>query len=142
MQARLSVITLGVVDVERSRQFYVTGLGWRASSSSSEQVVFIDAGTVVLALYPLDLLAEDATLTAPEPGFSGVTLAQNVRSKAEVDAVLEEAVRAGAELIKPAGDTFWGGYSGYFADPDGHPWEIAYNPHWGLDDSGRVQLPA
>jgi len=140
MDPRISVITLGVTDLARSRRFYVEGLGWKASSTSGENIVFIDAGGVVLGLYPRDLLAEDATLK-PGTGFGGVTLAQNVGSKAEVDAALAAAVDAGASLLKPAADTFWGGYSGYFADPDGHPWEVAYNPFWQLDENGRVALP-
>ncbi|MBN2191934.1 MAG: VOC family protein [Polyangiaceae bacterium] len=140
MNPRLTVITLGVTDLARSRRFYCDGLGWKASSSSDEHIVFIDVGGVVLGLYPRDLLAEDATLT-PGSGFGGVTLAQNVGSKAEVDAALQAAVKAGATLLKPAADTFWGGYSGYFADPDGHPWEVAFNPFWKLDEAGRVVLP-
>lgn len=140
MKPRISVITLGVTDLARARRFYCEGLGWKASSTSDEHVVFIDMGGVVLGLYPRDLLAEDATLT-PGTGFGGVTLAQNLGSKAEVDAALRDAVKAGATLLKPAADTFWGGYSGYFADPDGHPWELAYNPFWGLDEAGRVVVP-
>lgn len=140
MKARISVITLGVSDLPRSRRFYCEGLGWKASSTSSEHIVFIDMGGIVLGLYPRDLLAADATLS-PGSGFGGVTLAQNVGSKAEVDAALRVAVEAGATLLKPAADTFWGGYSGYFADPDCHPWEVAYNPFWGLDEAGSVVLP-
>ena len=140
MQARISVITLGVADLAQSRRFYCNGLGWKASSTSDEHIVFIDAGGIVLGLYPRDLLAEDAKLTRGT-GFGGITLAQNVASKAEVDAALEIAVAAGGTLLKPAADTFWGGYSGYFADPDGHPWEVAFNPFWKLDESGRVVLP-
>jgi len=142
VKPRISVITLGVADLARSRKFYVDGLGWKASTkSSSEKIVFIDAGGVVLGLYPRDLLADDATLQ-PGVGFGGVTLAQNVGSKAEVDVAIADAVKAGASLLKPAADTFWGGYSGYFADPDGHPWEVAYNPYWSLDDTGQVVLPS
>jgi len=140
MKPRISVITLGVTDLARARRFYCEGLGWKASSTSDEHVVFIDMGGVVLGLYPRNLLAEDATLT-PGTGFGGVTLAQNLGSKAEVDAALRDAVKAGATLLKPAADTFWGGYSGYFADPDGHPWEVAFNPFWGLDEAGRVVVP-
>ncbi|MBN2191850.1 MAG: VOC family protein [Polyangiaceae bacterium] len=140
MTPRISVITLGVTDLVRSRRFYIDGLGWKASSTSDEHVVFIDLGGIVLGLYPRDLLAKDATLV-PGTGFGGVTLAQNMKSKAEVDAALRDAVEAGATLLKPAADTFWGGYSGYFADPDGHPWEVAFNPFWGLDEAGRVLLP-
>jgi catechol 2,3-dioxygenase-like lactoylglutathione lyase family enzyme len=141
MNARITVVTLGVADLGRSRQFYCEGLGWRASSASNDHIVFIDAGGVVLGLYPKSLLAEDAKLDPAGSGFGGVTLAQNVGSKAEADAALEAARKAGAKILKPAEDTFWGGYSGYFADPDGYPWEVAFNPHWPLDAGGQVVLP-
>jgi catechol 2,3-dioxygenase-like lactoylglutathione lyase family enzyme len=142
MEQRLTVVTLGVASIDRARRFYCEGLGWRASSASSENIVFIAAGGVVLGLYPRNSLAEDAHLPAAGSGFGGITLAHNVRSKADVDAVLVVAVAAGAKLLKPAQDVFWGGYSGYFADLDGHPWEVAFNPHWPLMTDGRVALPA
>ena len=135
------MITLGVSDLARSRRFYCEGLGFVASSASDEHIVFIDAGTVVLGLYPRDLLAQDAQVSAKGSGFGGITLARNVGSKGEVDAALDVARRAGATILKPAQEAFWGGYSGYFADPDGYPWEVAYNPHWKLDAEGRVMLP-
>jgi catechol 2,3-dioxygenase-like lactoylglutathione lyase family enzyme len=141
MNARISVVTLGVADLGRSRQFHCQGLGWQASSASNDHIVFIDAGGIVLGLYPKNLLAEDAKVDATGSGFGGVTLAQNVASKPEVDAALEAARNAGANILKPGEDTFWGGYSGYFADPDGYPWEVAFNPHWPLDADGRVLLP-
>jgi len=141
MEPRISVVTLGVSDLERARDFYLKGLGWQASSSSNEHITFIDAGGLVLALYSRTALAEDARVSPAGSGFGGITLAHNVHAKAAVDATLAEAVGAGAVLLKPAEDTFWGGYSGYFADPDGHPWEVAYNPHWKLDYTGRVVLP-
>jgi catechol 2,3-dioxygenase-like lactoylglutathione lyase family enzyme len=141
MDQRLTVITLGVADVARARRFYCDGLGWTVAPGSSDDIVFIPVGTIVLALYPRPLLAEDAGAAAVGGGFDGVTLAQNVRSKAEVDAALARAVAAGAQLARPAQEVFWGGYSGYFLDPDGHAWEVAYNPHWGLSPDGRVLLP-
>ena len=101
----------------------------------------MDAGGIVLALYRRKLLADDANVPSEGSGFSGVTLARNVGSKAEVDGALEAAKKAGARILKPAQEVFWGGYSGYFADPDGHPWEVSYNPHWKLDAAGRVVLP-
>jgi catechol 2,3-dioxygenase-like lactoylglutathione lyase family enzyme len=137
----LTVVTLGVSDVARSRRFYCEGLGFAASSGSDENIVFIDAGGVVLALYPRDLLAEDAHVSPKGAGFGGIALARNVGSKGEVDAALDVARRAGATILKTAQEVFWGGYSGYFADPDGHPWEVAYNPHWKLDAEGCVVLP-
>jgi uncharacterized glyoxalase superfamily protein PhnB len=139
-RARLTVVTLGVQDLARARAFYCDGLGYRASSRSNESIVFMDAGGVVLALYRKKLLADDANLPSEGSGFGGVTLARNVASKAAVDAALEVAKGAGATILKPAQQAFWGGYSGYFADPDGHPWEVAYNPYWKLDAAGRVVL--
>lgn len=139
MEPRVSIITLGVQDVARARAFYET-LGFKASSSSRESVTFFDAGGVVLGLYGRGPLAEDATVEDSPPGFSGVALAYNARSEVDVDAVLAEAVSAGAKLIKPAGKVFWGGYSGYFADRDGHLWEVAFNPYFKLSDDGRIQL--
>jgi uncharacterized glyoxalase superfamily protein PhnB len=141
MKPRLTVVTLGVRDLGRARAFYCDGLGFRASSTSNEHIVFIDAGGIVLGLYGREALAEDARLGAAGSGFGGVTLACNARSKREVDAALARAERAGARILKPAQDVFWGGYSGYFADLDGHPWEVAWNPYWPLDGRGGVQLP-
>lgn len=115
-------------------------LGFRRSGSP-KGIVFMDAGGVVLALYRRKLLADDANIPSGGSGFGGVTFARNVGSKSEVDAALEVARGAGATILKPALEAFWGGYSGYFADPDGHPWEVAYNPHWKLDAEGRVVLP-
>jgi uncharacterized protein len=141
MHPSLSVITLGVEDLQRSRRFYCEGLGFRAARGSDENIVFLQAGGVVLGLYPRKLLAEDAMLPHAASGFGGITLARNVASKAEVDAALEQAERAGARILKSAREVFWGGYSGYFADPDGHPWEVAYNPYWELGEDGQVKLP-
>jgi len=142
MEQRLSVVTLGVADLERSRRFYEAGLGWTASPASQDGVVFFQLGGLVLALYPRPALAEDSGLPdTPAPRFSGITLAYNVRSRDEVADVLETAVEAGGTLLKPARDVFWGGHSGYFADPDGHTWEVAWNPFWPLDADGAVRLP-
>lgn len=142
MQPRLNLITLGVADVAVARAFYER-LGFTASSDSNPSVAFFDAGGVVLALFGYAALAEDARLSpAPaKPAFAGMTLAHNVRSEAEVDAVLNAAVLAGARLVKPAEKTFWGGYAGYFSDPDGYFWEVAHNPFWQLDAAERVVLP-
>jgi uncharacterized protein len=141
MEQRLTVVTLGVSDLARARRFYCEGLGWTADRSSSADIVLIPVGHLVLALFPRQLLAEDAGLPDRGEGFGGITLAQNVRSKDEVDAALARAEQAGARITRPAQEVFWGGYSGYFADPDGHPWEVAYNPHWGLTPDGRLVLP-
>lgn len=143
MEQRLSVITLGVADLERSRRFYEAGLGWTASDASQDGVVFFQLGGMVFALFPRQSLAEDACLPDTGPtGFAGITLAYNARSHEEVDAVLAIAAKAGATLLKPAQDVFWGGYSGYFADPDGYAWEVAWNPFWPLGADGSVSLPS
>lgn len=140
MQPRLSFVTLGVADVSRARRFYEK-LGLEASSASNEAVCFMAANGVVLALWGRAALAEDAGVAAAGSGFSGIVLAHNVATKPEVDAVMAEAVAAGAAVTRPAADVFWGGYTGYFADPDGHLWEVAYNPFMPLDANGHVTLP-
>lgn len=140
MQPRLSLVTLGVTDVSRSRAFYER-LGWRAGGPSDENVAFFQSGGMILALWSREALAEDAGLTHTPPGFGGIALAHNVRARAEVDAVMAEAEAAGARILRPAQDVFWGGYTGYFADPDGHPWEVAWNPGFPIDDDGSVRLP-
>jgi uncharacterized protein len=140
VQPRLSLMTLGVADMVRARAFY-EALGFKASSQSQPGVTFFDTGGVVLGLYGRAELAADATVPDSLPGFSGVTLAHNVGSDAEVDAVIAHAVKCGGKLVKSPHKVFWGGYSGYFADPDGHLWEVAHNPFWPLDSAGRVLLP-
>jgi catechol 2,3-dioxygenase-like lactoylglutathione lyase family enzyme len=140
MEPRLTLVTLGVTDVGRARRFY-EAMGFVASGPSGESVAFFAAGGVVLALFGRRDLAEDATVADSALGFSGVALAHNVRSEAEVEQVLAEAAAAGGRIVKSAKRAFWGGYSGYFADPDGHLWEVAHNPGFPLDAEGRVQLP-
>lgn len=140
MEQRISLITLGVADLDRSRAFY-EGLGWRRSVKDAEGVCFFQVGGLVLSLWPRASVAEDANLTDDGGKFAGIALAYNCRSKADVDAVLAEAVAAGARLLKPATDTFWGGYSGHFADPDGYAWEVAWNPGFTLNDDGSITLP-
>jgi uncharacterized protein len=140
LEQRISLITLGVADLERSRAFYER-LGWRRSMPNAEGVVFFQAGGMVLSLFPRDELAKDAQISAAGSGFSGMALAYNARSRAEVDAVLAEAKAAGGKLVKPAQDAFWGGYSGYFADPDGFLWEVAWNPSFAIAVDGSIKLP-
>ncbi|WP_448190178.1 VOC family protein [Azospirillum sp. sgz301742] len=140
MEPRLSLVTLGVADMARSRAFYER-LGFTASPMSQEAVTFLSAGGVVLSLYGRDALAEDAHLSPAGSGFGGITLAHNVRAREDVAAVLAEAEAAGGRILKPAQDVFWGGHSGYFADPDGHPWEVAWNPFISFTDDGRLALP-
>jgi catechol 2,3-dioxygenase-like lactoylglutathione lyase family enzyme len=138
MDQRLSLVTLGVADLDRSLRFY-EALGWTRDNQNPE-VVFFQLNGMVLALWPRKNLAADAKLSAEGSGFGGIALAYNARDRAEVDAVLAEAERAGARILKPAEEAFWGGYSGYFADPDGHPWEVAWNPEWKLSEKGEVSL--
>ncbi|HUR51816.1 MAG TPA: VOC family protein [Mycobacteriales bacterium] len=138
MEQRLSLVTLGVRDVARSRAFY-EALGWEGTSPDGE-VVFFQAGGMVVALWGRELLTEDSAVE-DSGGWGGVTLAQCVGSPAEVDAVIATAEGAGARIGRRPAPTFWGGYSGLFVDPDGHPWEVAHNPGWRLDDDGSVHLP-
>jgi len=139
MEQRLSLVTLGVADLERSRRFYEDGLGWQRGNQH-EEVAFYQLGGMVLALWGRDALAQDARLPGAGSGFGGIALAYNTRSREEVDTVLGEAEAAGARIPKPAADTVWGGYAGYFADPDGHLWEIAWNPDWTLAEDGSIRL--
>ena len=139
MEQRVSVITLGVRDLERARAFY-EALGWQTGAQPGDDVVFFQAGGMVVALWGRSQLARDAGLADDGEGFDGVVLAYNTRSNDEVDAVVAEAERAGARITHPPGGTFWGGYSGTFVDPDGHAWEVAHNPYWGIADDGSVIL--
>ncbi|MFO0675939.1 MAG: VOC family protein [Polyangiaceae bacterium] len=144
MDPRINLLTLGVSDIARARAFYRDGLGWKTAPGSSDEVVFFDLGGFVLGLFGHRALAEDAKLDpgpAPSPkAFRGMSIAHNCRSKKEVDDAMAAALRAGATLVKAAEDVFWGGYSGYFADPDGHLWEVAWNPHWTMLADGRLSL--
>lgn len=140
MQQTISFITLGVADLKRSRDFY-RALGWRESPASEENIAFFQAGSVAFALFPRAALADDASVPAAGSGFSGFTLAHNVPSEAAVVATLDEAVAAGATLVRAADRVFWGGFRGYFADPDGFLWEVCHNPFVALDADGCVRLP-
>ena len=148
MEQRLSLVTLGVASVPAARRFYEK-LGWTASSASQgDEIVFFQLNGMALALFGRDALmadmalAVDATVPAAKPGFSGVTLAQNLRGPEAVDELFAQAVAAGARALKQPETVFWGGYSGYFADPDGHVWEVAHNPFFPLDQHGNLTLPA
>jgi uncharacterized protein len=138
MDQRLSVVTLGVRDLQRARAFY-EALGWRTGAGPDDDVVFFQAGGLVVSLWSRESLAEDSAVE-DGGGWGGITLAHNVGSPAEVDAVIAEAEAAGATIGRPGAETFWGGYSGVFIDPDGHPWEVAHNPHWTLEEDGSVRL--
>jgi uncharacterized protein len=139
MEQRVSLITLGVSDLARSRRFY-EALGWATRAEPGDDVVFFQAGGMVLALWDRARLAEDSGVEDGR-GWGGVTLAHNVRSPAEVDAVAEEARAAGANIVREPAETFWGGYSAAIVDPDGHPWEIAHNPRWTIREDGSLELP-
>ena len=138
MEQRVSLITLGVADLQRARIFY-EGLGWSAPPDENEDVVFFPAGGMIVALWDRGRLAEDSAVT-DGGGWGGVTLAYNVRAREEVDAVIEEARAAGATIGREGAETFWGGYSALFIDPEGHPWEVAHNPHWAIAEDGSVIL--
>ena len=138
MEQRVSLVTLGVRDLARARRFY-EGLGWKTGAGPDDDVVFFQAVGMVLALWGRDRLAEDSGVE-DGGGWGGVTLAHNVGSPEEVDAVMRQAEAAGATITHPAGPTFWGGYSGVFVDPDGHPWEVAHNPHWTIAEDGSVVI--
>ena len=138
MEQRVSLITLGVRDLGRARSFYAA-LGWRGLADPGDEVVFFQAGGLVVALWDRARLAEDSAV-ADGGGWGGVTLAYNTRSPEEVDAVVAEARAAGAVIGREPGPTFWGGYSGVFIDPEGHPWEVAHNPGWAMDDDGWIKL--
>ena len=140
MEQRVSLITLGVADLTRSKEFYER-LGWRRSMAKAKGVIFFQVGGMVLALYPRNDLAKDAKVTAEGHGFSGIALAYNTRNREEVDSVMAEAQAAGAKILKPAEEVFWGGYSGYFTDPDGFPWEVAWNPSFAILEDGSIRLP-
>ena len=138
---RINIITLGVADVAAATAFYER-LGWRKSGASQPDITFMRLGNLVLSLFSREALAHDANLTLPEASaFNGMTLAINLPSEAEVDAAMDHAAAAGAKILKSPQKVFWGGYSGYFADPDGHAFELAYNPFFPLDENGLIVLP-
>ena len=139
--ARLSLVTLGVADVARATSFY-EALGWRKSSASQTEVSFFQLGGMALSLYGREALAEDATVSSSGAGFSGISLAINLESEAEVDRVADTWVTCGGTLVKRPQRVFWGGYSGYVSDADGHLWELAYNPGFPLLPDGSMQLPS
>src|SRR5436309_15619989 len=136
MEQRISLITLGVRDLSRARAFY-EALGWGEAVQPDDEVVFFQAGGMVLALWKRERLVADARME-DSGGFGAVALAQNVRSPEEVDQVMSRAEAAGAAINRPPGPTEWGGYSGLFVDPEGHPWEVAHNPEWRLTEDGTV----
>ncbi len=141
MRQKLNMITLGVSDMQRALDFYEKGLGWNRSPASLEDLMLFPLGGIVLALYPRQLLAEDAMVKDTETGFSGITLSYNARSETEVEEVLDRVEHLGATILRRAQKAFWGGYYGYFKDPDGHIVEVAYVPSWELDENDNLKFP-
>jgi len=140
MKPRLNIVTLGVAELQKSKKFYKNALGWEPANGSDENIVFFNQGGIVVALYPIHKLAKDAGISAERSGFSGVTLAINQDSKAAVTATFNKAVKNGAQVLVKPRDTFWGGFDAYFADPDGHAWEIAWAPFWEFDEQGSLKI--
>jgi predicted lactoylglutathione lyase len=140
MEQRVSIVTLGVVDLKRSAEFYER-LGWRRSMAKAEGIIFFQAGGMALALFPRNELAKDANIAADGLGFGGMSLAYNARNREEVDSVLAEAEAAGAKLLKLGQEASWGGYSGHFADPEGFLWEVAWNPFFPIAADGSIRIP-
>lgn len=140
MKQHLHLITLAVGNFERSLKFYTEILGWKPASASQDDVAFLQAGGVVFALYPREKLAEDAAVSHLGSGFPGFTLAYNAHSEAEVDEIIHKLESKGVTIIKPPQRVSWGGYSAYFADPDGYLWEVAFNPFFAFDDAGNLKL--
>lgn len=140
MEQRISIVTLGVKDLAASRRFYVDGLGWKPAFENNE-IIFFQAGGMVFALFLRDKLAEDFQANPTTFGRTAIALAYNVRAKKEVEPLMKIAEAAGATVLKPAREASWGGYSGYFADPDGFAWEVAWNPDWRLTPDGGIHIP-
>jgi uncharacterized protein len=139
MKQHMHIVTLGVQDLETSKKFYSETLGWKISRPQ-EGIVFFQAGGIVLALYPRDELAADAMVSPEGSGFSGITLAYNAASGAEVDEIIRDLKEKGVKILKEPQKVFWGGYSAYFADPDDFRWEVAYNPFFAFDENGSLKL--
>ena len=142
MEQRLSMITLGVADLGRAKAFYEDVVGWKAAPGPPE-IAFFDLGGLVFSLYPHADLAKDRNTPLDDSGgsgYEGFALAHNARSKDEVDSIFAELKNKGATIVKQPEEVFWGGYSGYFSDPDGHCWEVAYNPYWTIGEDGRVSM--
>jgi catechol 2,3-dioxygenase-like lactoylglutathione lyase family enzyme len=140
MNQHLHLVTLGVRDFETSKKFYTEILGWKPSSASNEDVVFIQAGGVVISIYPREKLAEDAIISPEGQGFARFTLAYNAQSESEVDEIISDLKAKGVKILKEPQKVFWGGYSSYFADPDGYGWEVAHNPFFPFDENGNLKL--
>ncbi|MCC7401638.1 MAG: VOC family protein [Chitinophagaceae bacterium] len=140
MRQKINLITLGTDNFEKSLGFYENGLGWKKSDKSMDGLALFDLGGIILALHPRQDLADDTTLRYQPTTFSGLTISHNTKSEKEVDEILEMVEKLGATIVKPAQKVYWGGYSGYFKDLDGHLFEVAYNPFWELDENDNVKL--
>jgi len=140
MDQHLHIVTLGVKDFEKSKKFYAETLGWKPSSNSSNDIMFFQAGGIVLALFPREELAKDATVASKGSGFAGFSLAYNAQNEAEVDEIIRDLKGKGVKILKEPQKVFWGGYSSYFADPDDYCWEVAYNPFFPFDENGNLKL--
>jgi uncharacterized protein len=140
MNQHLHLVTLGVKDFKKSVEFYTKTLGWKPSSNSNNDVTFIQAGGIVLSIFPREKLAEDALVSPDASGFSGFTLSYNAQSESEVDEIIADLKSKGVKIVKEPQKVFWGGYSSYFADPDGFLWEVAYNPFFPFDENGNLKL--
>ena len=140
MKQKLHIVTLGVSDLARSYKFYTEILGWKTNSPSDGDIAFFQTDGAVLAIYPLDKLAEDALTSPEETGGISFTLAHNVESEEKVDEIIKDLEAKGVKIIKQPEKAFWGGYSSYFADPDGFRWEVAYNPYSGFDENGNLKM--
>jgi uncharacterized protein len=141
MRQKLNLITLGVDDLDRALNFYEKGLGWKRSSASTADMVVFPLGGIALSLFPRKSLADDIGIDSNGSGFAGLTIAYNAKSEKEVDEVMKKVQSLGATIVKPAQKVFWGGYSGYFRDPEGHLFEVAHNPFWPLDENDNISLP-
>ena len=140
MEQRLTIITLGVSDLKKSIEFYEHNFGWKRLSSSTEDIAFFQLNGIQFALYGKSELAKDATVANDGKGFNGVTIAYNTRSEIEVDEIIKRLKEKGVKIVKEPGKVFWGGYSSYVSDLDGHLWEIAFNPYLPLDEKGNVKI--
>jgi len=141
MNQRINIVSLGVTSLEQSLTFYADGLGWKKSSASEGNIVFFKVGGLVLALYPKNLFEEDATVPMNSGGYSPFSMGYCAKSEKEVDEIIAKAMESGATQIKPPQKVFWGGYSGYFADPDGFLWEVAYAPTFEFDEQQNLKMP-
>jgi predicted lactoylglutathione lyase len=141
MRQKFNLITLGVRDLEKATDFYEKGLGWKRSPGSAGDMILYPLGGIILGLYPRRALAEDIGINELGEGFPGITISYNAKNEKEVDAILKQIKSIGGTIVKPAQKVFWGGYSGYFKDLDGHIVEVAYNPFWEFDANDNIKLP-